>query len=133
MPDFGATGILRNVSAIITGRQWLPAAHVAKPFAWLAPKKALMKASVSLSTLFAAVPAFAQGAESARIALPFGGGSIGAFEVIQFSMFLGVMGAALLSAGWLIRERSRVAAENKELRSKFADLNLVAPAIGRGA
>ena len=126
MPDFGATGILRNVSAIITGRQWLPAAHVAKPFAWLAPKKALMKASVSLSTLFAAVPAFAQGAESARIALPFGGGSIGAFEVIQFSMFLGVMGAALLSAGWLIRERSRVAAENKELRSKFADLNLVA-------
>ncbi|KAB2664758.1 hypothetical protein F9K85_24265, partial [Brucella tritici] len=33
---------------------------------------------------------------------------------------------AALSSGWLIRERSRVAAENKELRSKFADLNLVA-------
>ncbi len=85
-----------------------------------------MKASVSLATLFAAMPAFAQGAETTRIDLPFGAGSVGAFEIIQFSMFLGVMGAALLSAGWLIRERSRVAAENKELRSKFADLNLLA-------
>src|SRR5690606_6909129 len=48
MPEFGTTGILRNVSAIITGRQWRPAALVAKPFAWFAPKKALMKASVSV-------------------------------------------------------------------------------------
>src|SRR5690606_7092988 len=96
MPEFGATGTLWHVSAIITGRLWRPAAHVAKPLAWLAPKKALMKASVSLATLFAALPAYAQDMESVHIALPFGGGNVGAFEVIQFSMFLGVMGAALL-------------------------------------
>ena len=44
------------------------------------------------------------------------------FDVIQFAMFLGAMGAALLSAGWLIRERGKIAGENRALRDKVADL-----------
>ena len=54
---------------------------------------------------------------------PFGM-RVGTFEVVQFAMFLGAMGAALLSAGWLIRERSRIAQENRHLRDKVADLNV---------
>lgn len=63
-----------------------------------------------------------------KINTPFGV-AFGTFEVIQFAMFLGAMGAALLSAGWLIRERSRIASENRQLRDKVADLNV---AVQRG-
>lgn len=49
--------------------------------------------------------------------------SFGTFEVMQLAMFAGVMGAALLSAIFLIRERARTAAENIELRGRVADLN----------
>jgi signal transduction histidine kinase len=49
--------------------------------------------------------------------------SFGTYEVMQTSVFAGVLGAALLSAIWLIRERTRVAGENIELRSQVADLN----------
>lgn len=84
--------------------------------------RVFFKTTVSASALLAATPSFAQGA--ARIDLPFGGGSVGAFEVIQFSMFVGAMGAALLSAGWVIRERTRTTNENKALRTRLADLNL---------
>ena len=49
--------------------------------------------------------------------------SFNTFEVMQLSMFAGVMGAALLSAIFLIRERARTAAENVELRGRVADLN----------
>jgi signal transduction histidine kinase len=45
------------------------------------------------------------------------------FDVIQFAMFVGAMGAALLSAGWLIRERGKIAGENQALREKVADLS----------
>ena len=58
-----------------------------------------------------------------KINTPFGV-EVGTFEVVQFAMFLGAMGAALLSAGWLIRERSRIANENRQLRDKVADLNV---------
>ncbi|OJY07225.1 MAG: alkaline phosphatase [Rhizobiales bacterium 63-22] len=90
-----------------------------------------LKAAASVSTLAllggtAWAQTGIQEAHGARLDLPFGGGSIGALEVIQFSMFAGVMGAALLSAGWLIRERSRVSAENRELRSRLADLGVAA-------
>ena len=49
--------------------------------------------------------------------------SFSTVEVMQLAMFAGVMGAALLSAIFLIRERARTAAENVELRSRVADLN----------
>jgi signal transduction histidine kinase len=55
--------------------------------------------------------------------LGIAGVSVGTFEVIQFAVFAGVMGAALLSAIWLIRERGRTAADNVALRAKVADLN----------
>ncbi|MCT8998127.1 sensor histidine kinase [Chelativorans intermedius] len=57
------------------------------------------------------------------IALPFGGISIGASQVIQLSILAGVMGAALLSAIWLIRQRTRIAAENAQLRTRVAELS----------
>jgi signal transduction histidine kinase len=50
------------------------------------------------------------------------GWSVGAVEVMQLAMFAGVMGAALLSAIWLIRERARIAADNLGLRARVADL-----------
>ena len=48
--------------------------------------------------------------------------SLSAAEVIQIAMFAGVMGAALLSAIWLIRERARTATENGELRTRIAEI-----------
>lgn len=48
---------------------------------------------------------------------------VGTFEVIQLAVFAGVMGAALVSAIWLIRERGRIAADNLELRGRIAELN----------
>ena len=42
---------------------------------------------------------------------------------MQLAVFVGVTGAALLSAIVLIRERARTSAENVELRSRVADVN----------
>ncbi|TIX42621.1 MAG: alkaline phosphatase, partial [Mesorhizobium sp.] len=49
--------------------------------------------------------------------------SVSTVEVMQLAMFVGVMGAALLSAIFLIRERARTSAENAELRTRIADVN----------
>src|SRR5262249_12429395 len=48
--------------------------------------------------------------------------SVGLFEVVQLAVSIGVIGAALLSAIWLIRERRRTSEENTLLRGKVADL-----------
>ena len=61
----------------------------------------------------------AQGQSGARVV----GLSVGTVEVMQAAVFAGVMGAALVSAVWLIRERARTAAENSELRARVSDLN----------
>ena len=123
MPEVGSTGSLRSKSAFSAGRHLKGSLSLG--FSPL--KRVILKATVSFAALVAAAPAaFAQGAEnSTRIDLPFGG-SVGAFEVIQFSIFLGAMGAALLSAGWLIRDRSKIAHENNELRSRLSDMGLAA-------
>jgi signal transduction histidine kinase len=71
------------------------------------------------ATVIVASPAFA--ASSAMAAS--GPLSVGTFEVIQVAVSVGVVGAALLSAVWLIRERARTFAENTLLRSRVADLN----------
>lgn len=55
----------------------------------------------------------------AKLPLP---ANFGSLEVIQFSMFLGAMGAALLSAVWLIRERGKISGENQTLRARVSDL-----------
>ena len=65
----------------------------------------------------------AQGQSGARVV----GLSVGTVEVMQAAVFAGVMGAALVSAVWLIRERARTAAENSELRARVSDLD---PEIG---
>jgi signal transduction histidine kinase len=48
--------------------------------------------------------------------------AVGTFEVIQVAVSVGVVGAALLSAIWLIRERARTFEENTLLRGKVAEL-----------
>jgi signal transduction histidine kinase len=73
---------------------------------------------LSLSTVLPTF-ALAQTDEMAGIT----GLSIGTVEVMQAAVFAGVMGAALLSAIWLIRERGRIAAENVTLRARTADLS----------
>ncbi|MFC4624485.1 PAS-domain containing protein [Daeguia caeni] len=127
MPEVGSITRIRKLSAVIADAKTVaPLASVLASLGRIV-RTNLLKAGISSLAVFAAAPAFAQGVEgSPRITLPFLGTSVGAFEVIQFSMFLGAMGAALLSAGWLIRDRSRIAAENDALREKFGEMSLVA-------
>lgn len=75
--------------------------------------------ATSLSTLLLADIAVAQTDAAVRMA----GLSVDTFEVMQMAMFTGVMGAALISAIVLIRERARTSGENAELRTRIADLN----------
>lgn len=49
--------------------------------------------------------------------------SIRTGDVIQLALFVGITGAAILSAILLIRERARTAAENVEFRSRVAELD----------
>lgn len=65
-------------------------------------------------------PAMAQGASNPPL---WRGLTVGAVEVIQLAILAGVMGAALLSAIWLIRQRARIAAENVALRTRVAELS----------
>ncbi|HEY6632266.1 MAG TPA: ATP-binding protein [Rhizobiaceae bacterium] len=74
--------------------------------------------TASASSMLAAGVAHAQEAAHPRSLFSFN-----TADVMQLAMFTGVMGAALLSAIFLIRERTRTAAENVELRSRIADLN----------
>ncbi len=60
---------------------------------------------------------------SAHAATGQAGVSVSTVEVMQLAVFVGVMGAALLSAVVLIRERARASAENAELRARIADVN----------
>ncbi len=49
--------------------------------------------------------------------------SISTVEVMQMSVFAGIIGAALISAIALIRERGRISSENTVLKSRLADAN----------
>lgn len=44
-------------------------------------------------------------------------------EIVNFSVVLGAISAALLSATWMIRERARIEADNVDLRASLADAN----------
>jgi len=72
------------------------------------------------STALTATMASAQQAGDVR---PLTSLSISTMEVIQLSVFAGVLGAAFLSAIWLIRERGRTASENAELKNRMAELS----------
>ena len=83
------------------------------------PIAGALMAATSLYGLLRADPALAEAAASARSAsLP-----VGVVEVMQMAVFVGVMGAALLSAIVLIRERAKISADNVALRARVADLN----------
>jgi len=67
-------------------------------------------------------PATTMAAQQA-LAIPGISVSMGTRDVIQLAVFVGVTGAAIISAIWLIRERGRTASENMELRGRVADLD----------
>jgi hypothetical protein len=76
MPEVGLPDQARGNSTIGKGRSLTVAlACIAKPL-----RQVVLKATVSVSAVLAAMPAFAQGADGARIELPFGGGSVGALS-----------------------------------------------------
>lgn len=70
----------------------------------------------AVTVFFIATPALAQSPSD-------GGPVLSTFEVINLALFFGIIGAAILSAIWLIRERGRIAAENIELRERLAELS----------
>ncbi|MEO5759622.1 MAG: ATP-binding protein [Mesorhizobium sp.] len=84
---------------------------------WRARAGALLAASAFSSPLLGAVAH----AETANVVTT--GLSLSTVEVIQLAVFVGVTGAALLSALVLIRERTRTSSQNLELRSRLADVN----------
>ncbi len=51
-----------------------------------------------------------------------GGGLFNGTEVVMLAVFGGAMSFAILSASWLIRERSRVVGESEALKRRLADL-----------
>jgi signal transduction histidine kinase len=84
---------------------------------WRARAGMFLATSALASPLLGAV-AYAQAAGAKQA-----GPSFNTVEVMQLAVFVGVMGAALLSAIVLIRERARTSAENVELRTRVADVN----------
>lgn len=85
-----------------------------------------LRSSLLLSAAGVALSAGYVGmAKAAEPAISIGawGLSMSVVQVIQLAVFLGVTGAAMFSALWLIRERGRTAAENVELRARVGDLS----------
>ncbi|TIL67094.1 sensor histidine kinase [Mesorhizobium sp.] len=80
-------------------------------------------ASSALAGPLLGLSAHAGPAAASHAAAPKAGLSVGTVEVMQLAMFVGVMGAALVSAIFLIRERARTSAQNGELRARLADVN----------
>nr|WP_312367460.1 ATP-binding protein [Ensifer sp.] len=71
---------------------------------------------MACTALFAATDAVAQvTVQKANI--------FGSSEVVTFSVLIGVISAAMISAIWLIRQRGNIEAENRELRSDLSDAN----------
>jgi len=82
------------------------------------------RAGVRVGTLAAvATPMLGFGAHAETGTTGTAGLSVSTADVMQLAMFVGVMGAALLSAIFLIRERARTSAQNAELRARIADVN----------
>lgn len=80
---------------------------------------------LSLSTALASITptvAAAQQTDGAPGPITLFGQYFGTGDVIQFAMFCGAMGAALLASVLMMRERSRIAEENTALRAKVASL-----------
>jgi hypothetical protein len=80
-----------------------------------------LRRALGVSALSGAFLAEIAHAENVRIGST--GLNVGTVEVLQLAMFAGVMGAALVSAVFLIRERARTSSENIALTAKVGDLN----------
>ncbi|RUX77764.1 PAS domain-containing sensor histidine kinase [Mesorhizobium sp. M7A.F.Ca.US.006.04.2.1] len=81
------------------------------------------RASTFLATSALAGPLAGAAAHAETAVASVAGLSVSAIDVMQLAVFVGVTGAALISAIVLIRERARTSAENVELRSRLADIN----------
>jgi signal transduction histidine kinase len=78
----------------------------------------LLRRFMASSTLVAfACPAFAAAERVATANL------FGSSEVVTFSVLIGVVSAAMLSAIWLIRQRGNMETDNRELNTALADAN----------
>jgi signal transduction histidine kinase len=100
-PDAGRMDSVEDMSGWIRGRPMMARTGLR------------LACGTALSAILPAEHAFAQSAAL----------SISTVEVMQLAVFAGVMGAALLSAVVLIRERARISTENGTLRGRIADLN----------
>ncbi|MDX1166211.1 PAS domain-containing protein [Sinorhizobium medicae] len=76
----------------------------------------LIRRLLAGTVLLTASDAAAQAAGPAR-------SIFGTPEVVTFSVLIGVISAAMISAIWLIRQRGNIEAENRDLRSSLSDAN----------
>ncbi|MBV2183615.1 MAG: hypothetical protein KUL88_03610, partial [Rhizobium sp.] len=60
---------------------------------------------------------FAPGLARAQASVPPAEKLFTSVEMVGFALVLGILSAAMLSAGWLIRQRGRLEAEGAEMRS----------------
>lgn len=82
--------------------------------------RALALRSAAMLTVLS--PAAASAQQMQQIPL-VGSISVGMLDIIQLALFLGITTAAMMSAILLIRERTRTAAENVQLRERVAELD----------
>lgn len=73
--------------------------------------------------LAACTALFTAGEAAAEVSTPVARSIFGSSEVVTFSVLIGVISAAMISAIWLIRQRGNIEAENRELRSELSDAN----------
>lgn len=83
---------------------------------WLSGPR-LVRRLAACTALFAASDA------AAEVSAPVARSIFGSSEVVTFSVLIGVISAAMISAIWLIRQRGNIEAENRELRSELSDAN----------
>ncbi|ODR91041.1 PAS domain-containing sensor histidine kinase [Sinorhizobium alkalisoli] len=73
--------------------------------------------------LLACTALFAASDAAAEVSTPVARTIFGSSEVVTFSVLIGVISAAMISAIWLIRQRGNIEAENRQLRSDLSDAN----------
>ncbi|MDK1376047.1 MULTISPECIES: ATP-binding protein [unclassified Sinorhizobium] len=82
-----------------------------------------LRAPALLRRLLAGTAFFAATDAAAQASTPVAKAIFGSSEVVTFSVLIGVISAAMISAIWLIRQRGNIEAENRELRSGLSDAN----------
>jgi len=66
---------------------------------------------------------FAPGLARSQTSVPPAEKLFTSVEMVGYALVLGILSAAMLSAGWLIRQRGRLEAEGAEMRSALSDAN----------